>query len=98
MISIFDTIEMSKFLPPVSISQNTKGESQFSVLPLPLSCVRVHVRVRASSGFDRGVGVRVRGRYALKPRIFSSLLETKGYPEHTDPDHPESIFILNYLF
>ncbi len=25
MISIFDTIEMSKFLPPVSISQNTKA-------------------------------------------------------------------------
>ncbi len=29
--------------------------------PFPL-VVRVHVRVRASSGFDRGVGVRGRGR------------------------------------
>ncbi len=43
----------------------------------------VHVRVRANSGFDRGVGVRGRGRYPLKPRIFASLLETKRYPEHT---------------
>ncbi len=44
--------------------------------PFPL-VVHVHVRVRANSGFDRGVGVR--GRYPLKPSIFSSLLETKGY-------------------
>ncbi len=65
--------------------------------PFPL-VVRVHVRVRASSGFDRGVGVRGRGRYPLKPSIFTSLLETKRYPEHTDPDHPESIFSLNTLF
>ncbi len=56
------------------------------------------MRVRASSGFDRGVGVRGRGRYPLKPSILTSLLETKRYPEHTDPDHPESIYILNHLF
>ncbi len=37
-------------------------------------------------------------RYPLKPRIFASLLETKGYTEHTDPDHPESIFGLNHWF
>ncbi len=36
-----------------------------------------------NSGFDRGVGQRGRGRYPLKPSIFASLLETKGYPEHT---------------
>ncbi len=36
-----------------------------------------------NSGFDRGVGVRGRGRYPLKPSIFASLLESKGYPEHT---------------
>ncbi len=65
--------------------------------PFPLA-VRVHVRVRANSGFDRGVGVRGRGRYPLKPSIFTSLLETKRYPEHTDLDHPESIFSLNTLF
>ncbi len=45
--------------------------------------MRVHVRVRASSGFDGGVGVRGRGRCPLKPSIFVSLLETKEYPEHT---------------
>ncbi len=53
-------------------------------LPLPLS----FARSRKSKGcpnscFDRGVGLRGRGRYPLKPRIFASLLETKGYPEHT---------------
>ncbi len=62
----------------------TKGESHFSVLPLPLS----FARSRESKGcpnshFDRGVGLRARGRYHLKPSIFASLLETKGYPEHT---------------
>ncbi len=61
-----------------------KGESQFSVLPLPLS----FVRSRESKGyhnshFDRGVGLRGSGRYPLKPSIFASLLETKGYPDHT---------------
>ncbi len=50
--------------------------------PFPL-VLRVHVRVRASSGFDRGVGLRGRGRYPLKPIHFASLLETKGYSEHT---------------
>jgi len=42
------------------------------------------VRVRAipipNSHFDIGVGLRGRGRYPLKPRIFASLLETKGEP------------------
>ncbi len=62
----------------------SKGESHFSVLPLPLS----FARSRESKGcpnshFDRGVGLRARGRYPLKPSIFASLLETKGYPEHT---------------
>ncbi len=76
-----------------------KGESQFSVLPLPLSFARSRESKGCpNSGFDRGVGLRGRGRYPLKPRISASLLETKGYPEHTDPDHPESIFGLNNLF
>ncbi len=53
-------------------------------LPLPLS----FARSRESKGcpnsrFDRGVGLRARGRYPLKPSIFASLLDTKGYPEHT---------------
>ncbi len=53
-------------------------------LPLPLS----FARSRESKGcpnshFDRGVGLRARGRYPLKPSIFASLLETKGYPENT---------------
>ncbi len=37
-------------------------------------------------------------RYPLKPRIFASLLETKGYQNTLRPDHPESIFGLNNLF
>ncbi len=62
----------------------TKGESQFSVLPLPLSFERSRESKGCpNSGFDRGVGLRGRGRYPLKPRIFDSLLETKRYPEHT---------------
>ncbi len=65
--------------------------------PSPL-VLRIHVRVRASSGFDRGVGVLARGRYPSKPRIFSSLLETKGYQNTLRPDHPESIIGLNNLF
>ncbi len=64
-----------RYSPPVNPSYwRAEGESHFSVLPLPLS----HVRVRASSGFDRGVGVRGRGRYPLKPSMFVSVLETKG--------------------
>ncbi len=52
--------------------------------PLPLS----FARSRESKGcpnsrLDRGVGVRGRAKYPSKPRIFVSLLETKGYPEHT---------------
>ncbi len=52
--------------------------------PLPLSFV--HSRESKgypNSRFDRGVGLRGRGKYPLKPSIFASLLETKGYPEHT---------------
>ncbi len=71
--------------------EHTKGESQFSVLPLPLS----FARSRESKGcpnsrFDRGVELRGRGRYPLKQSILTSLLETKGYPEHTAANHPES--------
>ncbi len=62
----------------------TKGESQFSVLPLPLSFARSHEsKGYPNSRFDQGVGLRGRGRYPSKPSIFASLLETKGYPEHT---------------
>ncbi len=61
-----------------------KGESHFSVLPLPLSFARSREsKGYPNSHFDRGVGLRARGRYPLKPSIFASLLETKGYPEHT---------------
>ncbi len=69
-------------------SRYNKGESQFSVLPLPLPLPISFAHSRESkgcpnSGWGRGVGVRGRGRYPLKPSIFASLLETKGYPEHT---------------
>ncbi len=53
-------------------------------LPLPLSFARSREsKGYPNSGFDRGVGLRGSGRYPLKPSIFASLLETKGYPEHT---------------
>ncbi len=53
-------------------------------LPLPLSFARSRESKGCpNSGSDRGVGLRARGRYPLKPRIFTSLLETKGYPENT---------------
>ncbi len=56
-----------------------------------------------NSRFDRGVVLRGRGRYPLKPSIFASLLETKGYPEHTAArssreSHKCNIFSLNNLF
>ncbi len=53
-------------------------------LPLPLSfaCSR-ESKGYPNSRFDLGVGLRGSGRYPLKPSIFASLLETKGYPEHT---------------
>ncbi len=54
--------------------------------PLPLSLSFACSRERKgcpNSRFDRGVGLRGRGRYPSKPSIFASLLETKGYPEHT---------------
>jgi len=52
-----------------------------AVLPLPLSFARSRKRKGyPNSNFDLGVGVRGRGRYPLRPRIFASLLETKGYP------------------
>ncbi len=70
-----------------------------TVLPLPLSFARSRESKGCpNSGFDRGVGVRGRGRYPLKPRIFTSLLETKSTQNTLRPDHPESIFILNNLF
>ncbi len=59
--------------------------------PFPL-VLCVHMRVRANSGFDRGLGLRGRGRYPLKPSIFASLLETKGYPEHTDHRESHKVF------
>ncbi len=52
--------------------------------PLPLSFA--HSRESKgypNSRFDRGVGLRGSGIYPLKPSIFASLLETKGYPDHT---------------
>ncbi len=53
-------------------------------LPLPLSFARsLESKGCPNSRFDRGVGLRGRGRYPLKLRIFVSLLEIKGYPEHT---------------
>ncbi len=55
-------------------------------LPLPLSFARSREHKGCpNSRFDRGVGLRGRGRYPLKPTIFASLLETKGYPEYTVP-------------
>ncbi len=55
-----------------------------SLFTLPLSFARSRESKGCpNSGFDRGVGLRGRGRYLLKPNIFASLLETKGYPEHT---------------
>ncbi len=61
-----------------------------------------------NSRFDRGVGLRGSGRYPLKPSIFASLLETKGYPEHTaqpatmaarsSRESHKCIFGLNNLF
>ncbi len=67
-----------------SISFKIKGESQFSVLPLTLSFARSREsKGYPNSRFVRGVGLRGSGRYPLKPSIFVSLLETKGYPEHT---------------
>ncbi len=74
-------------------------ESQFSVLPL--SFARSHEsKGCTNSCFDRGVGLRGRGRYPLKPSIFARLLETKGYPEHTAAreSHKCNIFGLNNLF
>ncbi len=53
-------------------------------LLLPLSFARSRESKDCSnSRFDWGVGLRERGRCPLKPSIFASLLETKGYPEHT---------------
>ncbi len=53
-------------------------------LPLTLSFARSReCKGYPNSRFDQGVGLRASGRYPLKPRIFTSLLETKGYPENT---------------
>ncbi len=52
--------------------------------PFPLSFARSREsKGYPNSRFDRGVGLRGSGRYPLKQSIFASLLETKGYPEHT---------------
>ncbi len=76
-------------------SRYNMGESQFSVLPLPLSCARSRESKGCpNSRFDRGVGVSVRGRYPLKPSIFASLLETKGYTEHTAARSSRDYFCL----
>ncbi len=50
--------------------------------PFPL-VLHVHVRVRAVPILVLIEGVGLRGRYPLKPSIFVSLLEIKGYPEYT---------------
>ncbi len=68
----------------LKIKTKSKGESQFSVFPLPLSFARSRESKGCpNSSFDRGVGLRGRGRYPLKQSIFASLIETKEYPEHT---------------
>ncbi len=60
-----------------------KVNPNYQSYPFPLS----FARSRESKGcFDQGV----RGRYPLKPSIFVSLLETKGYQNTVRPDHPES--------
>ncbi len=65
-------------------------------LPLPLSFARsLESKGSPNSRFDRGVWLRRRGRYPLKPRIFTSLLETKGYPEHTAARSSREYFWLN---
>ncbi len=61
------------------------GVNRLWVNPNSLSSIK---RSRESkdcpnSPFGRGVGLRGKGRYPLKPQIFASLFETKGYPEHT---------------
>ncbi len=76
-----------------------KGESQFSVLPLPLSFARSRKSKGCpNSGFGRGVGLRGRGRYPLKPIIFASLLETKGYPEHNAARSSREYFRLKIIY
>ncbi len=98
MINNSDTVLGCQFM------SNIKGESHFSVLPLPLcfACSR-ESKGCPNSRFDRGVGLRGRGRYPLKPSIFASLLETKGYPEHTAArssrqSHKCKYFRLKYWF
>ncbi len=85
------------FLDCLVLITNLRVNPNSLSYPFPL-VVRVHVRVRASSGFDRGVGVKGTGRYPLKPSIFTSLLETKRYQNTLRPDYPESIYGLNNLF
>ncbi len=98
MINNYNTVLGCQFM------SNIKGESHFSVLPLPLcfACSR-ESKGCPNSRFDWGVGLRGRGRYLLKPSIFASLLETKGYPEHTAArssrqSHKCKYFRLKYWF
>ncbi len=60
----------------ISMKDCIKGESQFSVLPLPLSFA--HSRESKgcpNSGFDRGVGLRGRGKNTLRPDHPESIFD-----------------------
>ncbi len=65
--------------------------------PFPLALPLSFARSRESKGcpnsrFDRGVGLRGRGRFPLKPRLFASLLETEGYPEHSTQQNTQNCY------
>ncbi len=83
-LKLIDTLCI-KIIQCTQTDSSSKGKSQFLFrTPLPLSFARSRESKGCpNSGFDRGVGLRGRGRYPLKPSIPTSLLETKGYPEHT---------------
>ncbi|XP_078099886.1 uncharacterized protein LOC144512817 [Sander vitreus] len=65
----------------------TSGRLNPSSLSYPLALPLSFARSRESKGHPnsraRGVGLRGRGRYPLKPSTCASLLETEGYPEYT---------------
>ncbi len=95
-----ETVIQFNLLIPQSHRLRVNPISLSYPFPLPLPLSFAHSRESKgcpNSRFDRGVGLRGSGRYPLKPRIFSSLLETKGYPEHTAA-RSSSIFGLNNLF